>query len=542
VKQPPISEQSLLTRLHQAPQRNLLNRTFWIKIAWAAFFVTLPVTSFPFFPSGLGGQTLVRPLAAYPLLLLVLLITLPRLFRRPLPRTFIPLLAFLVAAAISSIIALNADLESLRGVSLESRLLRNIATLALGTAFYLTISLLPDNWEEMKFSLRWLYVGFALALLWGTVQAVYIIHFSPTYFAWINRLQGLLSSRKLFTSRISGMTYEPKWFAEQICFMLLPWLLGAVLSKRSLYPRPLASFPRLPSILRSISIEWLLLGWAAVILVFTYSRTGLVILALLAVVSYILHRRSAGSTLSAVHAPRLDGETPRPSVRRAVSAPRRRLLFEVILLILGISTVLVIIGSQNPYFSRFWRYWTEAKHRNRTYFEYIAFEQRFVYVETALNIFEAYPFLGVGLGNYAFYFDDMLPDRWYRMPEIIRQTTPVEGRDRLITPKNLLARLLAETGAFGTIVFITFVLAVLGCALFLYLSPLPEQRYWGISGLLGIIVFMIVTFSFDSFALPNMWVVFGMITAAAHIDEQRPDVIHPPDALYPRVETEPITS
>jgi hypothetical protein len=35
--------------------------------------------------------------------------------------------------------------------------------------------------------------------------------------------------------------------------------------------------------------------------------------------------------------------------------------------------------------------------------------------------------------------------------------------------------------------------------------------------MLAMVVFAIVIFSFDSFAFPNMWVVFGLITSAAHL-------------------------
>ena len=114
----------------------------------------------------------------------------------------------------------------------------------------------------------------------------------------------------------------------------------------------------------------------------------------------------------------------------------------------------------------------------------------------------------------------MLPDQpYHRQPEIIRQITPVEGRNRLITPKNLFARLLAETGLLGTVTFTTFILAVIGCTLYLLFSDTIGFKFWGVSGLLGFIGFLVVIFSYDSFALPNMWVVFGMVTAAAHVPE-----------------------
>lgn len=505
-----------------------------LRILWAIFLVTLPVTSFPYFPSGLGGKTLVRPLATYPLLLLLTFGVLPALFKRPLPRTLLPLLAFILAAVTSSVVALSADISALRGVTPLERLVRGMATLGLGAAFYLAVAVIPQTWEDMRFTLRCLYTGFAAALTWASFQALYILHFSPAYFKLLNQIQAFISTRKLFTTRISGMTYEPKWFAEQISFLLLPWLLGTLIARathpgqknisawniaipdpRALIAAP-GRVPQRPKIL--IDIEWLLLAWASGIIIFTFSRTGMFILGLLVVISFIWYRASRSRSQA-----KSEASINRPTHQRGKLYSGKlysaTLIVETLFVLGTLLAVFVIIGAQNPYFSRFWRYFTEAQKRNRTYLEYIAFEQRFTYWETAFRMFESYPWVGVGLGNYAFYFNEMLPDRLYRQVEIIRQTTPEEGRDRLITPKNLPARLLAETGLLGSITFITFIFAVLGCLLYLWCSPHLEQRAWAIRGILAFIAFLFVIFSVDSFAIPNMWVVFGLITAAAHLPD-----------------------
>lgn len=485
------------------------------RVIWALFFLSLPVTSFPYFPAGLGGKTLVRPLAIYPVLLLSLLVV-PRLFKRPLPKTFLPLLAFCVAALASSALAFVSPVETLRGVTLFDRFVRNAVTLAIGLSFFATTVLLQRDWKDLDFSLRWLYAGFAIALAWGTLQAVYVIAYHPTYFSWMNRLQSLVSIRKLFATRISGMTYEPKWFAEQITFVLIPWLLGAVLSGRSIFQIRL----------KWITVEMLLLAWAVGVLVFTFSRTGLLILVMLGFLSFLIYQFHLRPRRKQLLASAMAHDSP-PSVATAeekvaqkrVSKRRWRLIFETVVFICGLLALFIFVGSQNPYVSRFWRYFTEARQRNRSYLEFIAVQQRYVYWVTAYRTFTTHPWLGVGLGNYAFYFDEMLPEEQIRSQEIIRQTTPVEGRDRLITPKNLLARLLAETGILGTAAFLSFVMAVAGCALFLWFSPTPLQQSWGMSALLGMAIFAVVIFSFDSFAIPNMWVVFGLITAAAHLPD-----------------------
>jgi O-antigen ligase len=209
----------------------------------------------------------------------------------------------------------------------------------------------------------------------------------------------------------------------------------------------------------------------------------------------------------------------RPITRRA----RWLHAAELAAIVLALAAGLYAVGSQNPYFSRLWRYWTENKARNRTYLQYIAFDQRFLYWSTALRVYETSPLVGVGLGNYAFYFADLAPDQSYELQkEVMRQITPGEGRDRLITPKNLYARLIAETGLLGVAFFTAFLLAASGCVLYLWYSSSAEARFWALGGFFSIVVLAIVIFSFDSLARPNMWVALGLITAAAHLPDPQP--------------------
>jgi O-antigen ligase len=279
---------------------------------------------------------------------------------------------------------------------------------------------------------------------------------------------------------------------------LLPWLLSSTISGRTVFKWRLKWF----------TVEWLLLIWSAVIVLFTFSRTGLFLLAALALITILLYRFRSSAQARAC-----EDTKPRSKNKRIV---------QVSVIVLSVAIIGGVIGSQNRYISRFWRYWTEDPPGKKTYLEFIAFQQRFVYWQTAVNIFEEYPLLGVGLGNYAFFFDEMLPDQpYHRQPEIIRQITPVEGRNRLITPKNLYARLLAETGLLGMATFTTFIMAIIGCTLYMLFSDSVFYKFWGISGTLGFVGFLVVIFSYDSFALPNMWVVFGMITAAAHVSDNQ---------------------
>jgi O-antigen ligase len=192
-------------------------------------------------------------------------------------------------------------------------------------------------------------------------------------------------------------------------------------------------------------------------------------------------------------------------------------LAQIGLVLIVLVGVAVVAGTRNNYFSRLWSYWTDEESTG-TYFQYIAFSQRFVYWQTAYDIFEEQPLLGIGLGNFTFYFADALTDRpLYPTPELLKKVVPEQGRNQIVVTKNLSLRLLSETGLLGMATFTAFIIAILGSSVFLYLSPDNRQSYWGRAGLLGLVVFIGVTFSVDSFAIPNMWVLFGLIASSSQV-------------------------
>jgi hypothetical protein len=484
-----ISRASFTSRVVQAVNR----------FAWIFLLVSLPVTSFPYFPKAFGGSALVRPLGMYPLLVLVVLFTLPRLFTRPVPGALRSLIPFVLVAVGASLISMLRGIDPVFGVSVADRVLRAVMTLAIGAAIYYTVALFPTSPDDLRGALRWLYAGFSIALLWGSLQAIYVVRFDPDYYKLLSSLQDFISTRKLFTTRISGMTYEPNWFAVQISSLLLPWLFASILSGYSVFRWRW----------RFLTIEWLLAAWGIVVLAFTFSRAGIANLFVLAFLAFLFFR------------PARSAARGNRSILR--SLPRRVLETAVVVAILG--GVIYVAGSRNSFFSRMWDYWSQANQRTLSeYFEYVGFGARFTYGEAAFRTYETNPMLGVGLGNYAFYFPKMLPDQpLAATPELLRIILPDDGRDRLITPKNFYFRILAETGLLGAAAFLAFLAAILGCSLYLWLSPELEEKYWGSAGLLGLIAFLTSSLSFDSFAIPNMWVVFGLTTAAAWTFSRRGD-------------------
>jgi hypothetical protein len=463
------------------------------KIAWALFLLCLPVTSFPFFPPAIGGGALVRPLSLYPLVVLMILVTLPRLLARPVPKTLLTLLPFILVAAASSLLSLLRGIEPALGIPVYERILRAMLTLGLGVAFYTTITLLHQAPEDLRFSLRWMYAGLAIALFIGSLQTIYVIHYTPQWFRLMERLQDYLSVRRLLTTRISGMTYEPNWFAEQISFLYMPWLLASVVYGYTAFRQRW----------RFVTVELFLLLWSVPILAFTYSRAGLVNLLALAGLALLFLRPRA---------PRQE------RVRRPVQVWTRRLI-EAALVMVVLAGLIRFAGSKNAFFARIWGYWRSSPTPTLSgYFDYLGFGARFIYGTAAYNTYSYAPLFGVGLGNFGYYFEQMLPDEPLApIPEVLRIITPDASRDRLITAKVLYLRLLAETGLVGTAAFVVFIIAILGCALYLWLSRDREQKTWGTAGLLGVVAFLAAALSFDSFAIPNMWVVFGLITSSAWV-------------------------
>lgn len=463
-----------------------LNRQRLEKVIWALLLVSLPVTSFPYFPGGVGGRTEVRPLALYPLAALMVLVVLPRLFSRPAPRPTAPLIAFGLVAAAGTVLAYARGVDNLIGVDPAARAVRMLVTLLVGMAFYFAAAILPQTPDDLRFSLRWLYIGMAVALLWGCVQVGYILFYSPQYFDWVEHVQGYFSVRGLFETRISGMTYEPSWFAEQITFLLMPWLFAAVLSGISAF-RWRWHF---------LTVEALLLALASFVLLYTYSRTGYALWALELFLAFFLR-------------PKADVQRPLPW--RLLS----NRFVQLALLSVVMAALVFAVGSRNNYFSRLWSYWTDDDITG-SYLEFISVSQRLIYWETAYRLFEQHPWLGIGLGNYTFYFADALADRaLFPNPELLFKLTPEKGRNLVVTPKNLFLRILAETGVLGAAAFLAFLIAVAGCVLFLLFTPQPQARALGLAGLLILLGFGVISFSVDSFALPNMWINFGLLTAAA---------------------------
>jgi hypothetical protein len=96
------------------------------RFLWGAALFTLPITSFRYFPF-LGESTYVRPLALYPVALLLLILFFQVTRRQiSIPRvgTLVPLLAFVLIALATTSLGLLLDPLPLRGQGYLGRVAR----------------------------------------------------------------------------------------------------------------------------------------------------------------------------------------------------------------------------------------------------------------------------------------------------------------------------------------------------------------------------------------------------------------------------------
>ncbi|MFL7871030.1 MAG: hypothetical protein AB8I58_19535, partial [Anaerolineales bacterium] len=145
-----------------------------MRVLWAATLLTMPVTSFRYFP-GLGETTYVRPLAFYPLALLLLVFVIQLLRKKisvPWAGSMIVLGMFLLMLLVATTFGvLHAPLE-LRGQTYWDRAIRAWITVVIGLSFFVTAAWMNRHEGDLKFSVRWLLAGFVLDIAWSGVQAL----------------------------------------------------------------------------------------------------------------------------------------------------------------------------------------------------------------------------------------------------------------------------------------------------------------------------------------------------------------------------------
>jgi O-antigen ligase len=452
------------------------------RYAWAAVLLTLPVTSFRYFPGGDG--TYVRPLAAYPLLVLCAILFIQLLRGRtavPLAGTLTALVAFLLAAAVAALFGTLFAPVPMRGQEVFGRLARAWATLLTGVVFFGAAAWMNRSETDLRFTVKWLLAGLALDILWSALQgATFYLHVLPK--PLVTQWQRAISLRELIrTNRISGLAYEPSWLAGQISTLYLPWLFAALLTRQ-----------------RATRFEWLepVLCVLSVMLLFaTFSRGGLLTAGGATALTFLLVGR----------------DQLRAARRWFISglARGRDLIWRLAMVLLIASAILagILFLGQKGYVARLWN--TRASNIEEFLIQNSA-GARAAYIWSAIGVYQDHPWTGVGLGASGLYMYNNLPD-WAltTVPEIARQLSPESTL--YPNPKNLYVRLLAETGLIGFFLFIAFQFSVLGDALSALGHGSMVLRYLGIASIFTWLSLIAYNMTQDSLAIPNLWINLGIL-------------------------------
>jgi hypothetical protein len=484
------------SNIRSARVRKSLEAISWF--FWILLLVTIPITSSPLI-ARFTGETPVSPLAGVPLLLLAILWLVPYLLGGGrLPKFALPFLAFLGVVLISSLRAPFLEIYPFKGNTVLGREVRSLITLGMGACFYLIATSLPQTESRLRASLKWLYLGAFFLLIWSTVQAIRLPFVDNPPPLELARIHQYFSIRDLFRSQVTGMAYEPSWFADQLVVLYLPLWLGSFVKGFSVFG---LNWKR-------VTVELILLLWGSVILFFTFSRIGLVgFIASIAVLLMVGSWRY------------LDELARRKSVNSRWSKGQLQGIYVAslfLILLLGISVVVVLAAQTNERIREILSINLESIIKSDrlppiyNLVNNLEYAERLMYWISAFLVFSQFPFLGVGLGNAGFFFRENVPAFGSYLPEVLHILGPEQVT--FSNPKSLWMRLIAETGFIGFTLFATFLIV-------LALGAIRISKGKGIAAGIGVAAGIALVaqifegFSLDTFALPQLWIMLGFLSA-----------------------------
>ncbi len=490
------------------------------EVLWALALICLPLTSFPLLSSLTGA--LVAPLSILPFLVLLIIWTIPLIFRKgKLPKETVPLLLFFGVAVIASAAAYFLYIPGFKGRSVPAQELRALFTLAIGITFYLVTTSWVKSPERLHNTWKYITIGGIMAIAWAGLQAFFISRHYDFYPTWMNQIQSWLAVLSPQYSprygRVNGLTYEASWFAHQMVMVYLPIWIAATYQKTSAF-----NFR-----IWRISIENILLVFGVLAFFLSSPRIGLI--SFLLMLSYIFIRlnitlfRRLVSFLSTQGflLPRLSAEARRRWIKAIASA----ILISTYALVLGgilyISVQrdwrLAKLVSAPPTSQELIGVLTLDETTLLKLSQRFIFLERMVYWLNGWNVFNQHPWLGVGLGNAGFFFPSLAPPMGWATFEI---RNVLFYLNQLPNVKSFWFRLLAETGIIGFAVFISWIYMLFQSARFSHRSQNPVMKTLALAGQLALLAFIGEGFSIDSFAMPYLWVIAGVIAAMGLLARQ----------------------
>lgn len=467
------------------------------RVLWFCLLLSVPVSASPLLPFGSG--TLVRPLAMAPAILLLLLGAFRILFLRQRPdfgagRDGLVLLFLFTAYVVISGLARIAFLpgEDFKGQTPLDSFVRALVTLLAGIGFYLVARLHIRTADDIRRTIRTLFIGMSASIVLAAVQVLAIIrqgqllHITQTVTdLFAVHYDGL-------TNRAQGMTFEPSWLATQIIVLLLPILIARSITWQDSVGVPAAK----GHVVRLIAG----FGIAVVGLLAAGSRFGLACVVAMLVLSGLLAMRYgkgiAALSFVVVLATGLGGLAAMSSLRVGAGA-------SYVLGPINYLTGTADLETRNGDVATFV---TDA----------LAMAGRVSAAQAALGMWLDHPAWGVSLGNSYRYFGRFAPD-WVYATQLFAQgnkegvgwldpNSPEKGN-----AKNLFLRLLSETGVIGFVLFTAFLMRQI------FASP-ARDRFHGIFRAATAAALLFGFFNQDSFADPVFWIPLVLCFAMGRLN------------------------
>jgi O-antigen ligase len=378
-----------------------------------------------------------------------------------------------------------------------------LATLMLGIGYFLvTATFVASKPGRLRATLVWIQVGILLVLIWSAVQAYFISCCEGDFPDRIRALHRLISIRDPNAERVTGLAYEPSWYANQLNLLYLPlWLASIGLGYSAFRHRVLG-----------IQVELLLLIAGVGALLLSSSRIGLASFIILVGFMVLWLAVKAARKLNAPLRTRVLKHFP--SLGR-IAGIGTILAFSIIFVIGFFALAASLLWVAGQLDGRWERVFVPSGMRlfSLEYANYLLFAERAVYWTAAYGVFERYPLIGVGLGNAGFFIPETMPAFAWALPEVVDVLRA--GTEFFPNAKSLWLRLLAETGIIGFVCFAVWLLVMAFRAVTLSVRKIQPGQVVGVMGLLALISLFTEGFSVDSFAFPYLWITLGLVTAAA---------------------------
>jgi hypothetical protein len=470
---------------------------------WIVLVVLLPITSMPLVVRLMKSDAVAAP-SGLILFLLVLVWLIPYILKRgSFPSQFVPFLLFILAAVFSTAVGLISPAPPQKNADVLRSSFVAVLTLGVGTCFYLVASLWPESDQRLKLTLKILnWSGFAV-LAWALAQAVawYWLHRYPY---WMRTFQDFISIGTLFRQRFVGFALEPSWLAHQLNMLYLPFWLASSIRRFSVHSWRIGPF----------SFENFLLVGGATVLLLTLSRVGL--LAFLMMIAYWALLR-AFQFISRLRVQAIEKWSGR------LNNGWRRMLLSVfmigglLLVFLGILIGLGYILSQlDVRMANLFQLDISKQVDPVAYIaQQLSLAARLVYWKSGWEVFNNYPWMGVGLGKAGYFMPDYLDGYAWRLAEV---RGLMFRSDNLLNIKSLWIRVLAETGAVGFAFLGTWLYTNWHTAQKMQLSDNSLTKVLGSMGGFVLIGLLLEGFSLDTFALPYIWFSLGLLTAGFRVE------------------------